>query len=59
MANIPITYLGGDLRYTIKTDYKLKCISMVLKYTNDLALEFGRIMESDPSARRRITNDGN
>ncbi|MBB2206252.1 glycosyltransferase family 2 protein [Gluconacetobacter takamatsuzukensis] len=41
-------YLGTDLRYTELVDYKEKCIRMVLKYTMELAHDFGKIIDSHP-----------
>lgn len=54
MVNSPIVYLGGDLRYTRSTDYKSKCISMVLKYAKELATEYGYLMDNNAEVQRRV-----
>lgn len=50
----PIVYLGGGLRYTKKTDYKMKFISMILKYGCELAGEVGHLMDTNVAVRERI-----
>ncbi|MCB8873635.1 glycosyltransferase family 2 protein [Acidisoma silvae] len=54
MSQNPIDYLGGALRYTRVTNYKMKCVSMILKYSYELATEFGKLVDTDQAARKRI-----
>lgn len=56
MSNNPIEYLGADLKYTHKTDYKMKCISMILKYAIELASEFGNQMDTNEAVRNHIVS---
>jgi glycosyltransferase involved in cell wall biosynthesis len=54
MERNPIAYAGGDLSFTHKTDYKMKCISMVLKYSMELATEFGHLVDTNEAVRARV-----
>lgn len=56
MSNNPIDYLGGELRYTQITDYKMKCVSMILKYTIELAGEFGHQMDTNEAVRNHVAS---
>lgn len=53
-AVIPLNYLGAELRYTTKTDYKMKCVRMILKYSNELATEYGQLMDTNPEVQARV-----
>ncbi|MFW7268676.1 glycosyltransferase family 2 protein [Gluconacetobacter sp. Hr-1-5] len=50
-------YLGGELKYTGIVDYKDKCIQMVLKYTMELATDFGKIIDEYPDISNRVRGD--
>lgn len=54
MEKNPIDYLGAELRYTDHTDYKMKCISMILKYAMELSTEFGHLMDTNPDVQKRV-----
>lgn len=47
-------YDGGDLRYTEETDYKAKCIKLVLDCSFSIARAFGQEMDENPQLRDRI-----
>jgi glycosyltransferase involved in cell wall biosynthesis len=57
MEHNPIAYAGGSLNYTHKTDYKMKCISMVLKYSMELATEFGHLVDTNEAVRNRVSQN--
>ncbi|MBB2184795.1 MAG: glycosyltransferase family 2 protein [Gluconacetobacter liquefaciens] len=50
-------YLGIELKYTEIVDYKDKCIQMVLKYTMELARDFGKIIDEYPDISNRVRGD--
>lgn len=54
MVNNPIDYVGGELRYTEVPDYKMKCISMILKYCVELATDMGHLVDTNESVRKYV-----
>lgn len=54
MMEDPITYLGGPLFYTDNTDYKMKCVSTVLKYCSELSCDYGRLIDTHDSVQADV-----
>ncbi len=48
----PITYRGGDLRYTPPVDHHLRAISGILRSLESLAVRHGSLLDAVPEARR-------
>lgn len=53
-VNDKIKYDGGPLKYTKKTDFKAKCIQLVLETSFSIAREFGNEMDNNENLRERI-----
>ncbi|WP_319614195.1 glycosyltransferase family 2 protein [Acidiphilium acidophilum] len=50
----PITYLGGDLRYTAVSDPGMKTLSLALHYAEQLARQHGALQDRSPEAKQLV-----
>jgi hypothetical protein len=54
----PIRYAGGDLRYTVASDPAMKALRCLGTALERLAASHGRLLDADPVARARVTDEG-
>ena len=51
LVDDPLPYLGGALRYTEKTDPKLKAIRVLVAYAEQLATQHGLLIDTNEGVR--------
>jgi hypothetical protein len=52
----PIDYAGGTLRYTLPVDPMMKAIAVMTAYAEQLAQQYGRLIEGNPVVRMVVEN---
>jgi hypothetical protein len=52
MADAPLAYLGGHLRYTSFSDPAMQAVRLLLDYVNQLARRYGEILAASDEARQ-------
>ena len=51
LAHDPIDYRGGELRYTPPIDHRLRAVSGMVRYLEELAIRHGALLEHSAEAR--------
>jgi hypothetical protein len=51
---VPLAYKGGLLRYTQPTDPALKALSLCLGYAEQLATQYGKLLDDSPQAQKLV-----
>ena len=54
LVDDPITYQGGELRYTVQTDPRMRAMRCLLGYAHDLAVQHGRIQDENSAIREQV-----
>lgn len=50
---LPIRYQGGKLLFTEPTDYRVKCLRLLIQYAEQVSAEYGQLLGEIPAARER------
>lgn len=54
LAEDPIRYTGGDLRYTVAGDARVKAAKCLLGYVHELATQHGKLLEQNTAIREQV-----